>query len=99
MWWLLLLQAQAQAHELQSLWAMGLVVPQTCGSSLDQGLNLVPCTGRHIPIHCTTREVLTPALFPKSMSCGEVRVKASGAWVPDEIGTAGRVDGLWGRGW
>ena len=35
---------------------------EACGIFPDQGLNRVPCTGREILIHCTTREVLTTVL-------------------------------------
>ena len=36
---------------------MGLVAPQHVGSSQTRGRTHVPCAGRQILIHCTTREV------------------------------------------
>ena len=44
----------------QSLWCMGLVPLRHVGSSQTRNLTCVPCIGRWIPIHCSTREVLAP---------------------------------------
>ena len=59
-----------RAHGLQESQSTGLVVVAhgfscsvACGIFSDQGSNPVPCTGRQIPIHCTTREVLIPVHF------------------------------------
>ena len=60
----------AAAHGLLLLWSTGsryvssvvgahrLSCSTACEIFPDQGLNLCPCAGRWIPIHCTTREVL-----------------------------------------
>ena len=47
----------------QQLWRMGLVTPRHVGSSRTRDRTCVPCIGRRILNHCTTREV--PTLFLK----------------------------------
>ena len=55
--WLVCSTAQAQ-----QLWPTGLAAPQHVGSSWTRDQTCVPCTGRRILNHCTTREV-PPHLF------------------------------------
>ena len=50
----------SRACGLQQLWLRGSVVPQHVRSSRTRGRTRVPCIGRQIPIHCTTREVSWP---------------------------------------
>ena len=55
--------AGAVAHgikscRLQELWLTGFSRPQHVESSQTRGRTHVPCTGRRVLIHCTTREVL-----------------------------------------
>ena len=58
-WWLLLLQSTgSRAHGLQWFCHMWLVAPQHVESSRTGNRTHVPCTGRLILIHCSTREVL-----------------------------------------
>ena len=54
--WLMGSRAQAQQP-----WRMGLFAPQHVGSSRTRARTRVPCIGRQIPNHCTTREV--PVLY------------------------------------
>ena len=49
--WLVGSRAQAQ-----QLWHTGSVAPQHVGSSQTRAQTSVPCIGRQIPNHCTTRE-------------------------------------------
>ena len=58
--WLVGSRAQAQ-----QLWHTGLVVLRHVGSSWTRAQTCVPCIGRRILNHCTTREVLV-SLFLKS---------------------------------
>ena len=51
--WLAGYRAQAQ-----QLWRMDLVAPRHVGSSRTRGRTCVPCIGRRILNHCTTREAL-----------------------------------------
>ena len=63
-------RAQALGHRdfsscsiwAQELWHWGVVMVQHVGSSCTEDQTHVPCIGRWIPIHCTTREVLLPVL-------------------------------------
>ena len=41
----------------QQLWHTGLVAPRHVGSSWTRAQTRVPCVGRRILNHCTTREV------------------------------------------
>ena len=45
------------------MWRTGLVVPQRVGSSQTRARTRVPCIGRQILNHCTTREVPRIAFF------------------------------------
>ena len=56
--------SRAQAWQL---WHTGLVAPQHVGSSRTRARTRVPCIGRQILNHCTTREVPGPR-FLKSRS-------------------------------
>ena len=47
--------SRAQA---QQLWHTGLIVPRHVGYSQTRARTRVPCIGRQIPNHCTTREAL-----------------------------------------
>ena len=66
MWWLLLLWSTGSRHvgfsscgmQAQQLWHTGLVTPRHVGSSQTTGRTPIPCIGRQILNHCTTREVL-----------------------------------------
>ena len=53
--------AQAPDAQAQQLWLMGLVAPRHVGSSQTRARTRVPCIGRRILNHCTTREA--QALF------------------------------------
>ena len=44
--------------QAQQLWCTGLVAPQHVGSSWTRARTRVPCIGRRILNHCTTREAL-----------------------------------------
>ena len=48
--------AQAPDAQAQQLWLTGLVAPRHVGSSQTRGRTRVPCIGRQILNHCTTRE-------------------------------------------
>ena len=48
--------AQAPDVQVQQLWLMGLVAPWNVGSSHTRARTRVPCIGRQILNHCTTRE-------------------------------------------
>ena len=50
--------AEALRHELQQLWHLGLVAPQHVGFSRGRDQIHVPCIGRQILHHWTTREAL-----------------------------------------
>ena len=52
--WLAGSRAQAQ-----QLWRMGLVAPRHVGSSRARARTRIPCIGRRILNHCTTRETLS----------------------------------------
>ena len=56
--WLVGSRAQAQ-----QLWRTGLVAPQHVGSSWARARTRVPCIGRWILNHCTTREVPTMMFY------------------------------------
>ena len=66
LWWLLLLWSTGSRHmdfSSCSTWAQqlqrtGLVAPRHVGSSLSRAQTRVPCIGRQILNHCTTREAL-----------------------------------------
>ena len=59
--WLLLLQSTGS--RVRGLSSMGLVAPQHVGSSRTRDGSCVPCIGRQVLIHCTTREVLWLLFF------------------------------------
>ena len=48
--------SQALEHRLSNGWLTGLVAPRHVGSSWTRAQTRVPCTGRQIHNHCTTRE-------------------------------------------
>ena len=50
--------AQAPDAQAQQLWLTGPVAPRHVGSSQTRARTRVPCTGRQILNHCTTREAL-----------------------------------------
>ena len=56
--WLMGSRAQAQ-----QLWHTGLVAPQHVGSSRTRARTRVPCIGKRILNHCTTREVPLHLIF------------------------------------
>ena len=49
--------AHSSRAQAQQLWHMGLVAPRHVGSSWTRARTRVPCIGRRILNHCTTREV------------------------------------------
>ena len=53
----LVVEHRLQVHGLQQLWRTGLVALRHVGSSWTRAQNRVPCIGRWILNHCTTREV------------------------------------------
>ena len=69
--WLLLLQSMgsrctsfsSRSTRVQYLWHMGFVPLQHVGSSRIRDQTCVPCIGRWILIHCTTREALQERIF------------------------------------
>ena len=63
---LLLAGSRAQA---QQLWRTGLVAPRHVGSSLTRARTRVPCIGRWILNHCTTREAQEIRLWRSATSC------------------------------
>ena len=65
--------AQAPDAQAQQLWLTGLVAPRHVGSSQTRARTRVPCIGRQIPNHCTTREAPTPGIFIHSW--GEYKIK------------------------
>ena len=58
--------AQAPDAQTQQLWLTGLVAPQHVGSSQTRARTRVPCIGRQIPNHCTTREAPNNLLKQKA---------------------------------
>ena len=62
--WLAGSRAQAQ-----QLWCMGLDAPWHVGSSRTRDQTRVPCVGRRILNHCTTREVPRPIAFCCVLFC------------------------------
>ena len=48
---------------LQQLWCTGLVAPRHVGSSRTRAQTRIPCIGRQILNHCTTREVAIQAFY------------------------------------
>ena len=59
--------AQAPDAQAQYLWLTGRVAPRHVGSSQTRARTRVPCIGRQILNHCTTREALI-MLFKKSFT-------------------------------
>ena len=55
---LLLLQSTGSRAQAQQLWCTGLAAPRPVGSSWTRDRTHVPCIGRRILIHWTTRQVL-----------------------------------------
>ena len=53
--------------QAQQLWRTGLVAPWHVGSSRDRARTRVPCIGRQIPNHCTTREAPTYVIINKQI--------------------------------
>ena len=68
--WVLLLRSTGSRYsgfsscgaQAQQLWHKGLVTPQHVGSSRARDQTHVPCVGKWILNHCTTREVPTQIL-------------------------------------
>ena len=55
--------AQAPDAQAQRLWLTGVVAPRHVGSSQTRARTRVPCIGRQILNHCTTREALENVNF------------------------------------
>ena len=66
--------AQAPDAQAQQLWLTGLVAPRHAGSSQTRARTRVPCIGRQILNHCTTREA------PRTLNQGkqEAVIQVSG---------------------
>ena len=72
--WLLLLQSMgSRLSGLHQLWCTDLVAPRHVGSSWTRARTCVPCIGRRILNHCTTREVLITFFNEKNFSKKLVR--------------------------
>ena len=77
---LLLLQSTGSSHVgfsscstwAQELWCTGLVALQHVGSSWTRARTCVPCTGRRILNHCTTREVPPKITFNSKFSLTQI---------------------------
>ena len=54
----LVAEHRLQMRRLSKLWLMGPVAPRHVGSSQTRARTRVPCIGRQILNHCTTREAL-----------------------------------------
>ena len=54
----LVVEHRLQTRRLSELWLTGLVAPRHVGSSQTRARTHVPCIGRQILNHCTTREAL-----------------------------------------
>ena len=57
-----------QVHGFQQLQLVGLVAPRHVGSSRTRNQTGIPCNGRQILIHCTTREVQLETTLKKSIT-------------------------------
>ena len=55
--WALVVAARGLQNRDSAVVAYGLSCSKACGIFPDLGLNRVPCTGRQIVTHCTTRKV------------------------------------------
>ena len=62
--------------QAQSLWCTGLVAPQHVESSRSRDRTHVPCVGRRILIHCTTKEVPSKPLSAGILGLLQVLVLA-----------------------
>ena len=60
--WLLLLRSTGSRVRAWQLWLTGLVALWHVGSSSTRGQTCIPCNGRWIFIHWTTREVLSQSM-------------------------------------
>ena len=56
--WAQQLWLEGSRAKAQQLWRTGFIAPQHVGSSRARARTRVPCVGRRILNHCTTREVL-----------------------------------------
>ena len=70
--WLLLLQSTGSRVWAQQLWCTGLVTLWHMGIFLDRDQTYVPCIGRRILNHWSTREVLFWFLKHLNVSTGQV---------------------------
>ena len=59
LWWPLLLQSTGSRAQAQQLWLTSLVALWHVGPSPTRARTRVPCIGRRILNHCTTREALS----------------------------------------
>ena len=59
--------AQAPDAQAQQLWLSGLVAPGHVESSQTRARTRVPCIGRQILNHCTTREAHLTFLYPQDL--------------------------------
>ena len=56
-WLIVVASLVAEHRRVQQLWRPGSVALEHVGSSQTKDPTCVPCIGRQIPLHCTTREV------------------------------------------
>ena len=70
LWWLLLLWSSgSRVVRLLQWWHMGSVALQHVGSSQTRNQTHVPCTGRQILNHWTTRKVPPSISWPLGFDC------------------------------
>ena len=85
LWWLLLLQRTGSRACVQEMRGIGLVAPWHVESSRTRDRTHVPCTGRQILIHCTTRE----AHRSLSVQCSSVTPSCPTLYNPMDCSTPG----------
>ena len=86
LWWLLLVWSTGSRAWAQLLWRVGLVAPQHVECSWTRDRTLVPCLGRQILNHWTTREVPVWSYFFKD-ECGLSRRRQ---WHPTPVHLPGK---------
>ena len=65
----------SRVRGLQQLWVAGFVAPWRVGSSQTRARTCVPCIGRQILNHCTTREALSLYFYRIHSFGPRVRIK------------------------
>ena len=74
-------RAQALRVQTQKLWCIGWLSSRHVGSSCTRDQTCVPCIGRQIPNHWTTREVQTPLLLTHLSASGPRCSLGWSAWL------------------